>query len=231
MPPYVVRGCVAADGAALAYNNISAFWTDPTYVLLWENKTREYMIEQASKRYPKTLLTDRDHRRHQVAVDSETGKVVGYSRWILPVRLTSEWPDAQTPAASDQEEKEYTKSFESADWSGRPGMDEIDVPVTAIKKRLLELKEYMILDYLAVHPDNGGRGIGTMLVESGIAQAERMGVDIFVLAYKAGLGVYFRLGFKLLEQLIQDDSKYGGQGEYGAYFLEKEVQKGSSSCG
>ncbi|KAI0603489.1 hypothetical protein F4775DRAFT_533908 [Biscogniauxia sp. FL1348] len=225
MSPYAVRGCVAADGPALAYNNISAFWTDPTYVLLWGDKTREYMIEQASKRYPRSLLTDRDHKRHQVVVDSETGSVVGYSRWILPDRLASEWPDAQTPAVSDREEKEYTEAFESADWSGRPGMDEIDVPVTAIKNKLLGRREYMILDYLAVHPDNWGHGIGTLLVEAGIAQAEKMGVDIFVLAYKAGLGVYLRLGFTLLDQLIQDDSKYGGRGEYGTYFLEMEVEK------
>ncbi|KAI0014167.1 hypothetical protein F4779DRAFT_560988 [Xylariaceae sp. FL0662B] len=100
-------------------------------------------------------------------------------------------------------------------------MDSIDIPVTAIKKRLLGLKEYMELDYLAVHPDNRGRGIATLLVESGIAQAEKMAVAIFVLAFKAGLGVYKRAGFKMLDQLIQDDSKYGGKGEYGTYFLEK----------
>lgn len=60
---------------------------------------------------------------------------------------------------------------------------------------------------------------------SGIAQAEKMGVDIFVLAFKAGLGIYQRLGFKLLDQLVQDDSKYGGKGEYGTYFLERVVNK------
>ncbi|KAI1505522.1 acyl-CoA N-acyltransferase [Biscogniauxia marginata] len=225
MSSYVVRGCVAADGPSLAYNNISAFWTDPTYVLLWEDKTREYVIEQARKRYPKILLTDRDRRRHQVVVDLETGKIVGYSRWILPERFAGAWLDAQTPGISQQEEVEYDKSFKSADWNGRPGMDQIDVPVTAIKKRLTGFKEYIILDYLAVRPDYRGRGIGTMLVESGISQAERMGVNIFVIAYKAALGVYLRLGFKLLDQIIQDDSKYGGKGEYGAYFLEKEVKK------
>ena len=59
-----------------------------------------------------------------------------------------------------------------------------------------------------------------MLVESGVREAEKMGLDIFVLAMKAGLGVYQRVGFKLLDKVIQDDSKYGGKGEYGAYVLE-----------
>ena len=64
-----------------------------------------------------------------------------------------------------------------------------------------------------------------MLVESGIREAKKMDLDIFVLAFKAGLGVYKRAGFKLLDQVIQDDSKFGGTGEYGAYFLVKEVEK------
>ena len=64
-----------------------------------------------------------------------------------------------------------------------------------------------------------------MLVESGIKEAEKMGLDIFVLAFKVGLGVYRRMGFKLPDQIIQDDSKYGGKGEYGAYFLVKESKK------
>lgn len=82
-----------------------------------------------------------------------------------------------------------------------------------------------VLDYLAVQPDRKGKGIATMLVESGLREAEKMGLDVFVLAFKAGLGVYRRMGFKLLDQLIQDDSKYGGKGEYGAYCMEKEVER------
>lgn len=67
--------------------------------------------------------------------------------------------------------------------------------------------------------------MATALVESGIRAAEEMGVDLFMLAFKAGLGVYTRLGFKEVERIIQDDSMYGGTGEYGAYFLTYEVNK------
>lgn len=62
-----------------------------------------------------------------------------------------------------------------------------------------------------------------MLVASGIAQAEKLGVDIYMMAYKAGLHMYQRLGFEMLEYKIQDDSKWGGKGEYGTYFLEKAI--------
>jgi ribosomal protein S18 acetylase RimI-like enzyme len=70
------------------------------------------------------------------------------------------------------------------------------------------------LDYLAVHPDNQGKGIGKALVESGMKEAERLGLDIFIHAMKAGVGVYKRLGFKIEKELVQDDSIFGGDGEY-----------------
>lgn len=80
------------------------------------------------------------------------------------------------------------------------------------------------MDYLAVHPENKGKGIGTALVESGIQHAEKIGLPIFVLAFKAGRGIYERLGFKEVDRVIQDDTKYGGQGEYGAYFMVYDVR-------
>jgi len=70
-----------------------------------------------------------------------------------------------------------------------------------------------------VHPENQGKGIATALVQSGMRQAEKMGLDIFVLAFKVGVGVYTRLGFRVEQELIQDDSIYGGKGEYGVYFM------------
>ena len=64
-----------------------------------------------------------------------------------------------------------------------------------------------------------------MLIENGINEAKKMGFDIFVLATRAGLGIYQKAGFRLLEQVIQDDSKFGGTGEWGMYCLEKVIEK------
>ena len=82
---------------------------------------------------------------------------------------------------------------------------------------------------MAVHPDNQGKGIGTALVESGMREAEKMGLDIFVLAFKAGVGVYKRLGFRIEQELIQDDSMYGGSGEYGIYYMIYEQSSKSAA--
>lgn len=70
------------------------------------------------------------------------------------------------------------------------------------------------LDYLAVHPDHQGKGVGTALVRSGMEQAAAMGLDIFVYAFAAGVGLYERLGFRIERDFLQDDSVYGGQGNH-----------------
>ena len=76
-----------------------------------------------------------------------------------------------------------------------------------------------MLDYLAVHPESKGKGIATALVKSGMRKAEEMGIPICMLAFKAGKGVYEKLGFKVIDSVIQDDSKWGGPGEYAVYLM------------
>jgi len=54
---------------------------------------------------------------------------------------------------------------------------------------------------------------------SGIEAANKMGLPVFCMAYKAGLGIYSRCGFKEVERIIQDTAQWGFEGAYGAYFM------------
>lgn len=69
------------------------------------------------------------------------------------------------------------------------------------------------LDYLAVHPDSQGRGIATQLVESGLKEAKKIGLDVYVRAFPPGVGLYRRLGFRIEKELLVDESEEGGPGE------------------
>jgi GNAT superfamily N-acetyltransferase len=71
-----------------------------------------------------------------------------------------------------------------------------------------------------VHPEHQGKGVGTALVQSGRIEAEKLGLDIFIQAMKAGLGVYKRLGFRVEQEFVEDG---GGI----AYFMVYE-QKSSN---
>uniref|UniRef100_L2FEH7 GNAT family n=1 Tax=Colletotrichum fructicola (strain Nara gc5) TaxID=1213859 RepID=L2FEH7_COLFN len=221
MPPFQIRPCTLADGPSLARNNMSAFWTDPNWILLWpKHITLDFLIEQAAKRLPNNLLRDRGALRHELpAAKTSTSGPDGSGR--------PEWAAAQIPDVGAEERKALKERADGAWWEPID-MEGIDDESVKVKERILAEKPCLSLDYLAVHPENKGKGIATALVESGIRQAEKMGIDVFILAFQAGLNLYLRLGFKEVERVVQDDSKWGGKGEYTVYLLTYEVNKGSS---
>jgi hypothetical protein len=151
MSAWQITGCTVADAAALGRNNISAFWEDPTWVLLWpKHITRDFLIEQAGKRYARNLLSDRAATRHQKAVDPNTGALVGYARWILPESHTVDetgqqpaWPDAQVPPVSSAEEEQFRLLAESAWWQFDSGMSGIDDKNHAVMDRICAERPYI----------------------------------------------------------------------------------------
>ncbi|KAJ5730901.1 Acyl-CoA N-acyltransferase [Penicillium malachiteum] len=226
MTSIVISQCSVIDGPALAANSIPAFWADPHWVLAWRHRTLEYHISQIALRFPRNLLNNRDTMRHQKAVDPETGRILGYARWCLPPSYeinaddgTPIWPEAQVPAVEADKEAEIRQAAETVVWDPNNDADELSDRVTALKKEVTPKTPHISLEYLAVNPDNQRRGVGTALVKSGIDQANKMGLEIFVHAFQEGVPLYKRMGFRLIAELIQDDSKYGGSGEYGAYFF------------
>ncbi|EHK18061.1 uncharacterized protein TRIVIDRAFT_45222 [Trichoderma virens Gv29-8] len=204
---------------------MSAFWEDPNWVLAWRNTTLEKHIETTARRYPRRLISDRATSRHQKAIDPQTGRLLGYARWVLPdsYATTSEgeptWPEALGPLVGPEEEEEIKRIAEATPWNPDNSSDPLDNNISKIKKELLAKKTYLLLEYLAVHPENQGKGIGTLLIQSGMKEAEKLGLDIFVLAFRRGWGVYSRAGFRVEQELIQDDSMYGGDGNYGVRFM------------
>ncbi|ETS81019.1 hypothetical protein PFICI_06021 [Pestalotiopsis fici W106-1] len=235
MTRYALERCTVADSDAISRNNMSAFWQDVNWVLSWRHTTLEKHIIESAKRYPRNLLKDRDNTRHQKAIDPETGRLVGYARWLIPAAHavtdigTPVWPEAVVPAVSPDEEAEFERIAESADWKPDVTSDPLDHEMVEIRKELMTGRDYMLLDYLAVHPENQRKGIASLLVESGIRQAKKLGLDIFLVARPAGMPVYQRAGFQIIRELVQDDSIYGGQGEWRTYYMIYETRPRSET--
>lgn len=85
--------------------------------------------------------------------------------------------------------------------------------------------KYIVLDYLAVHPDYQGKGIASMLVKSGLQQVDKYGFACFVLAKNAALGIYQKAGFVLLDQVVGDYSEFGLEEKFNWSMLEYKVKK------
>ena len=80
------------------------------------------------------------------------------------------------------------------------------------------------LDYLATRPDHMGKGVASLLVQSGLEQADKVGLETIVMAKNASVGLYRRLGFALVKTVVQDDSMFGGNGAYTVHFMVRPVK-------
>lgn len=149
MTSCVIAPCTVTDGDALSRNNISAFWEDPNWVLAWRHTTLEKHILTTSKRYPRKLISDRATSRHQKAVDPETGRLLGYARWVLPTSHTTlangdpAWPEAMVPEVEPAQEAEIRRVAEATPWNPNLESDVLDTAVSEIKKEILGSKPYL----------------------------------------------------------------------------------------
>jgi GNAT superfamily N-acetyltransferase len=245
MPPFQVAPCTIADGPGLARNNVSAFWDDKSWEQAWtrKNKNREYAITQATARWPYNLIKDLSHRRrYEKVVDVNTGELVGYANWMLPEASEEElekmWPEAHGPRVDDETRELLKKRFDDADWvfnsspngTGPPENDMGSrlrgeekwlgkyIPHYLPSLNLFLMSGHIDLRYLAVHPDHQRKGVATLLLESGIRAAEKMGIDVFVSSTRAGVPVYLKVGFTLLAEINKDSSDQDDEPEYSAYF-------------
>jgi hypothetical protein len=108
-----------------------------------------YVASQSALRGRRNLLSDPVHRRHQKVIDTSTGAIVGFARWLLPdsvpgaVPTENLWPAAQVPRVSKEVELEAEREYASADWSYDHALDALDGPVLAIKHRLMAGKKFI----------------------------------------------------------------------------------------
>ncbi|KAJ3345045.1 hypothetical protein HDU83_004465 [Entophlyctis luteolus] len=204
------------DAAGLAATNMSAFWEDRNWRLVFGSRTFDDVVASNTLRWPRNLaLVDRATRRHLKAVHDASGILVGYARFILPPALAGSWLDAQVPAPTADEAAEFERRFAAADWALSTLTDHMDVPVIAMKERHFSARsDAIVLDHLAVRPVFQRRGIASQLLAPAIQLASSAGVDIIALATAAGARAYVKLGFRILESLTQDYSPYGGTTEH-----------------
>ncbi|KAK4450599.1 acyl-CoA N-acyltransferase [Podospora aff. communis PSN243] len=227
--PYTIHPISLSDALPLARNNCTAFWHQPYWRIMWPNDMQlPFMLAQVEKRITASvILNDRDAMRHEKAVDDETGEIIGYCRWMLPESLVKRgketgevvWRERQVEEVSEEVRKKAEEEMESAWFEPREDMGELDGRIDEALARVSGDREYIKLEYLAVYPERQGQGVGTALVESGIRKAEELGMPIFVMGFDVSRNLYLRLGFREVESVLQDDRKFGGDGNYNAYFM------------
>ncbi|KAJ5948988.1 hypothetical protein N7454_002295 [Penicillium verhagenii] len=230
---FAVQPCYPADAPGIATTMMSARLTDPHWVKMWEdNISRDEIITGAIGRVPWNLINTRDAKRHQKVVDVASGQVVGYARWMLPPHLAKTgdvWQEAQVAEPTPEDREAYEKLSQAGSRNGRPiglkggeAMNYRSAPLEAADERVTRDGSFLTLDYLTTDPDFWRRGVGTMLVESGLRIADQYKLRTYVMSEPAALKLYLNLDFQLVETVSTDYSQYGGLEPMVHYFLVRE---------
>jgi hypothetical protein len=64
-----------------------------------------------------------------------------------------------------------------------------------------------------------------MLVRRGLEEAEKLGFDSCVLAFRSALRIYLKAGYSIVDEVHTDASHGGGEKDYGAWFMERCLEK------
>ncbi|KUM59858.1 hypothetical protein ACN42_g7275 [Penicillium freii] len=229
---FVIQPCLPGDAPGLAATMMGARLTDPHWRCLWDDPSAERIIPGAIKRLPWNLVTNTETKRHQKVIDVETGQVVGYSRWSLPPILAKKgdvWLEAQVAEGSIADRAAYEKQYQENTRNGQPigikvgeMMNYRSAPLEEADARITAAGPFLTLDYLTTHPSFWRRGIGSMLVQSGLQIADQQGIKTYVMSEPAALKLYLNLGFQLVDTVSVDYSRYGGTEPVVEYFLVRE---------
>ena len=136
MSPYEVCAVTVADAPGIAKNNMSAFYEDVHWRLVWQDNPLSNLIKGATDRYPHNITQNRATKRHQKAIDSSTGELVGYARWVLPEGYENLWPEAQLDELSEEEREKCRKLYEEAWWEMREDLGPDDDEIRAARDEI-----------------------------------------------------------------------------------------------
>lgn len=111
------------------------------------------------------------------------------------------WPEALIPAASNEEKAKWdTQRKSTLASNGRSRGLNFDMvralgdPMAAgdaATRARYPGREFLELDYVAVHEEWQGKGIGKVLVRAGIEKAKSLGLNLIIMGFtNAGKGLY-----------------------------------------
>ncbi|CAH0015086.1 unnamed protein product [Clonostachys rhizophaga] len=86
-------------------------------------------------------------------------------------------------------------------------------------------KPYSYLKLLHTDPNHQRRGAGSMLIDWGLEESSRLGIDSYLESSIAGQSLYAKCGFEVVDTLVVDLSPWGGPADVTSPLMLRPVSK------
>ncbi|KAH6715573.1 acetyltransferas-like protein [Leptodontidium sp. MPI-SDFR-AT-0119] len=159
-------------------------------------------------------------------VDTDTGEIVGYSRYILPEECKEmQWLEAQVGEPST-EEKVFEERWRSVTEEGRMRglnyghLEEFGPELERVEEGIMkEGGPYVSVDYMTTHPSRQRNGVASLMLEEALRKIDRAGLKAIVMSHPASRKMYEDHGFEHIQTVTQPIQKYGSTEPFVHYFL------------
>ncbi|KAI4102254.1 MAG: hypothetical protein L6R37_004504 [Teloschistes peruensis] len=209
-----------SDIPAIASMHIAAFKEDPIMGHLMPKATYQDQYDYFANFYRKSFaekqLTGSVFRK---VVETETGKLVGFSKWKYAYSLTPEQQAEKKKLDTKRTYPEgtnvalYEQFFGELDNLRKKNCDEYKdycKPPSRHRFAMAPANCYTVLHLLIIDPAYQRKGLGTMLIRESLAAADRDNARAYVEASPKGLGLYKKYGWKECDEIVVDMRHHGG---------------------
>lgn len=229
--PYTQCAATVSDARDLAIVFQKAFEHDHIMSFFHRHSPKDLVLERDTKLFTRGLEEGSAFgKQFTKIVDDSTGQIVAFAQWEYPFHLTpeleakkekraEEWKKEPHPPGA---ELELINNFMGQLETGRKKF--IDPEKTyctfdpqcptmrALTLALNSLPLLVVLHILAVLPEHQGKGLGRTLIQRGLEEADEAGAKTYIEASPAGLPVYMKYGWEVVDDLAIDMRPYGGNG-------------------
>jgi GNAT superfamily N-acetyltransferase len=196
--PLRVRPLTEADTQAWAELYYPAF-SKSDLGCLWIREPSVKSIRQLANVLKETLTKPDAHVFKCVDTDLHD-KLIAVAKWSV----------YEEPRAMEQIEKTFVVRPTSVE-ENRKARIEFMSGIFKSRREIMGERPHVILDSLICHPDFQRRGAGRQLVQWGLDRADELGLPAYLEGSAAGKGLYRKMGYQPIREIIFDGRPYGAQ--------------------
>lgn len=162
-----------------------------------EPSPESYASLAATRR--KHLLSNPNSRVFKCIDKSLNDKIIAVAEWSV-----------QTEEASREDLEKTLVCRPPFPEENRAARESFMAGIFKSRREILGTQPHVELDVLVTHPDHHRRGAGSLLIQWGVDEIDRLGLIGYLEASMAGRALYERFGFVGVKELLWDSRPYGG---------------------